>query len=310
MTCVLCAAKGRVRELETGHVCPACRHALNVDLGQLVDAVAIASRIPDPRASKTGTNGSRPAPASRPPLDLRHVDPELVLVAAVPGDHSSDEPLLVLLESWCRAIREDRGLAPYGIATEGTTVTLTGTVAFLRHHLDWMTTEPTFRIEDFADHVRRGLAALRRLDPAILRATVLRVPCPTVQDATGATHSAERGTAGISGTPNDSQTYKVPSSGSAPCGYRLGLEAADLHGDVRCPRCGTTWTAQRLLISALTDPAVTVWADQSTIADALGIGASTLRRWANHGLIPRHGSRYDAGAAFRLRHTGAALDSA
>lgn len=305
MTCVLCAAKGRDRELETGHVCPACRHGLRMDLVALIDAAATAGRIPDPLQART--SDTHAAPRSRPPLDLAHIDPELVLVAAVPGDPSSDEPLLVLLESWCRKIREDRGLAPYGIATEGKPVTLTGTVAFLRHHLDWMTTEPTFRIEDFADHVRRGLAALRRLDPAILRATVLRVPCPTVQDATGATHSAERGTAGISGTPPDSQADKVPSSGSALCGYRLGLEAADLHGDVHCPRCGVTWTAQRLLLSALTDPAVIVWADQTTIEDALGIPRRTLSRWADAGQVSRHGSRFDAGQAFRLRHAKAPM---
>lgn len=300
MTCVLCAAKGRVRELETGHVCHACRHGLRVDLGELVNAAAIAARIPDPLQART--SDTHAAPRSRPPLDLAHIDPELVLVAAVPGDPSSDEPLLVLLESWCRAIREDRGLAPYGIATEGRAVTLTEVVGFLVANLDWMTTTPDFGVEDFAGHVRRGLSALRRLDPAIERLVVWRVPCPTVQDASRtakkAPQSDEHTDPGVSGL------------GQAPCGFRIALEPGDLHGDVRCPRCGVTWTAQRLLISALTDPAVTVWADQSTIADALGIGASTLRRWANHGLIPRHGSRYDAGAAFRLRHTGAALDTA
>jgi hypothetical protein len=192
VNCVLCAQHGRERALETGHVCPACRHALNVDLGQLVDAAAIAGIIPDPRASKTGTEGSRPAPASRPPLDLAHIDPELVLVDAVPGDRSSAEPLLVLLESWCRVIREDRGLAPYGLATEGVAVTLSGTVAFLRHHVEWMTTDPSFGVEEFASHVHRGLVALRRLDPAIVRSVVWRIPCPTVQEATGATHSADR----------------------------------------------------------------------------------------------------------------------
>lgn len=180
MTCVLCAARGRTRELDTGHVCAACHNGLRADLHAIVDAAAIAARIPDPRASRD-TTGRRGVPGSRPPLDLAHIDPELVAVAAIPGDHSSDEPLLVLLESWVRVVREDRGLVPYGVATEGRAVTLAEVVGFLVEHLDWITSTPDFGIEDFAGHIRRGLAALRRLDPAIVRMAVWNIPCPTIR---------------------------------------------------------------------------------------------------------------------------------
>lgn len=99
-------------------------------------------------------------------------------------------------------------------------------------------------------------------------------------------------------------------STTTTCGYRIALQPGDLHGDVRCPRCGTTWTAQRLLLVALTDPAVTIWADRDTIEDALGIPVRTLRRWADLGAVPRHGSRYDAGAAFRRHAQRTEVDTA
>lgn len=87
-----------------------------------------------------------------------------------------------------------------------------------------------------------------------------------------------------------------------PCGHTLHLEPGDLHGDVHCPGCGTTWTAQRLLLVALSDPRVTIWAYPADVCDALGIPARTLRWWGEQGHVRREGRRYDAGAAFRRHH--------
>lgn len=87
-----------------------------------------------------------------------------------------------------------------------------------------------------------------------------------------------------------------------PCRYPLRITPGDLHGDIRCPRCGSTWTAQRLLLVALSDPRVTIWAYPTDVADALGIPGSTLRRWRAEERIAVRGSQLDAGAAYRLRH--------
>lgn len=271
--CVVCARRGRTRKLDSGHVCNSCRHGLRVDLAAIVDAAALAAWIPDPYASREAI-GSRTPPGSRPPFDLSHADPALVLVTPRAGCPPQDaQPLLVVLEDWCRIVREDRGLAPYGVATEGRTVTLSGTVAFLSGHLDWMCDEPTFAVEDFAEWVRRGLYALRSLDAGQERASGWRIPCPA---------DSEEG----------------------PCGKRLSVAPGDLHGDVRCPKCGSEWTAQRLLLVALNDERVQVWGYAETIADALAIPARTLRDWAAKGQVERRGTLYDAGAAFRRRLTG------
>lgn len=175
--CVICAARGRVRELDTGHVCAACCNGLRVDLAALVEAAAVASVSPDPWP-RSGA-GVRSAPTSRPPVTLTHVDPELVLVKPrIDATADEAQPLLVALEDWCRIIREDRHLVRYGVATEGRPVTLASVVAFLTAHLDWMTTEPSFNVVDFAGWVRRGLAALRALDAEAERGARWTIPCP------------------------------------------------------------------------------------------------------------------------------------
>lgn len=287
MKCVLCAARKREREVVDGHVCPACRNRLRADLAQILDLVAIASTAPDPLASRTTGSGSRPHPGSRPPLDVARLDPELVLVRLDPTDRSSAVPLLVMLEDWERLIREERGYAPYGVASElriqrATGSTLAGVLGFLGSQVDYVCDEPTFSLEQFADNVRRAIAVLRSMDASLPRRDGWGIPCPTDVEA----------------EDGDEQ---------AACGRRLTIERhddgrLDLHTDIACPDCGTIWTAQRLLLVALADTRITVWGYPEAITAALGIPRSTLQRWAERGTIRRMGGRYDAGAAFRVRH--------
>ena len=58
--CVLCARRGRKRTLTEGHVCGPGRNGLRVDLGQILDFVALAATMPDPFASRTAGAGARP----------------------------------------------------------------------------------------------------------------------------------------------------------------------------------------------------------------------------------------------------------
>jgi len=288
-TCVLCARRGRKRTLTEGHVCGPCRNGLRVDLGQILDLVALASTMPDPFASRSTGSGSRPHPGSRPPIEVARVDPELITIRLEPGDKTSGVPLLAMLESWERAVREDRGYVPYGLASSlrssssaptgmtGPRATLSGVVAFLRSQVDWMCDEPTFGIEQLAGQVHRAITTLRTLDPTHERRDGWGIPCPA---------DLEDG---------------------EPCSRRLTIERhddgrLDLHTDITCPDCGTTWTAQRLLLVALADERVTVWGYPEAITAALAIPSATLRKWHERGRITRLGNRYDAGQAFRLRH--------
>ncbi len=276
---MLCATRNppRRRELEHGHVCHGCRNALRTDLAQILDLVAIAATLPDPLAARSSSQSSRLHPGSRPPLEVARLDPEKILIRVEPSDPSADTALLVLLEDWCRLIREERGFAPYGIATEDRpdSATLPDVVAFLRAQVDYCCDEPTFSLEQFASNIRRAVGTLRALDPS-RPAHSWGIPCPA-------------------------------DVGADACRRVLRLERhddgrLDLHSDIHCPGCGTTWTAQRLLLVALADTRVTIWAYPAEIGDALAIPAATLRKWHERGQVARLGGRYDAGAAFRRRH--------
>ena len=265
MTCVLCAARGRTTE-STGHCCDRCRQRLDQDLGEILRLAADAAAYQPPTSSGT----SRPTPGSRPPMSLDGLDPELLLVQLVPGDRSSAVTILEALESWERVIREDRDLLAFGPATAyrltqvvaaggtvGTPAYLTGTVNFLRAHIDWMTTEPTFGLEDFAGHVYASLRALRRYDRDNT-ATGTVIACPTI---------SERG----------------------ECGYRLRYE--DLTDQVTCPRCKATRDAATLATIAMSDGRQ-VWLDPEAAAKHLGVDESTLRRRAMRGELQRSHGRY------------------
>lgn len=285
MNCVLCATRGRERDVEDGHVCRACRTALRADLGQILELVATAGTMPDPFASRITSTGGRPHPGSRPPLEVARLDPELVLVRLERNDPTSAVPLLVMLEDWERLIREERGFAPYGVASELRSAnrvpteraTLVDVVGFLQGQVDYACDDPGFSLEQFADNVHRAVGVLRTMDAGRPRIDGWGIPCPADVDE------------------------------DEVCGRRLTIERhddgrLDLHTDIRCPSCGTVWTAQRLLLVALADTRVTVWGYPEAITAALGIPRSTLQRWAEKGTIRRLGGRYDAGAAFRVRH--------
>ena len=290
--CVLCARHGRAVELESGHCCRTCRVRLDDALVDIVRLAADAAAWIQPRA--TGSAG-RSVPASRPPLNLDAVDPELTLVRLQADDSTSEEPLLWVLESWERLIRDERHLTPYGPAsghrnqtlaqlpvgeTNRPTVpprpgtdhsyavaganrpdqaTLTAVVRFLRAQLDYAASEPTFGLEQFADEIglcRRALARWDHDREGDLPG--VSIPCPTVTD-------------------------------HADCGYRLRV--VDLGDHVHCPRCGAERSGGQLVHIAMTaDDGV--WLSAVDAARWLGISESTLRRRANAGRITRRAGRY------------------
>jgi len=262
-------------------VCTACQHGLTADLAAILEAAATAAYTPATFAAG-GEGIRRPAPSSRPPVSLGHIDPALTSIDEVKGDHSTETTVLALLESWTRMWRNTTRLTKWGIVTEptgpgvpGVGVTLAVVVRDLRSQLPVMAADPRFPIEELADHIRRCLGVLRALDRSIERAASWRVPCPSDVD-------------------------------DGVCGRRITVEPGDLHGDLWCASCRTTWTPQRLLLVALNDARVSVWGYPADISAALGIPARTLRRWGEQDLVQRRGSLYDAGAAFRMRHAGAA----
>lgn len=259
--CVLCT-----RSLHHGHVCGPCGHRIARDLDAILQLAAEAVTQTD-RATKPGSG--RTVPGSRPPLVVEALDPELASVRLIAEDPSSDVPLLVLLEDWERMIREDRGLAPYGVASEArlaatgplhgatwarhTGVTLTGVVRFLQAHQDWVLTEPSFDIAEYARQVRLCRRAVARWDRDAQEAG-WRVPCPTVTE-------------------------------DGDCGNLLrvarGAEA------VYCRACGRDWEITRLLAVAGRD--ADVWVDIEAAATLAGVHEQTIRKWIRRGHVAKRG---------------------
>jgi len=147
-------------------------------------------------------------------------------------------------------------------------------VAFLRANLLRIAETPDYPIDDMARELRDLVSTLEHLDPDYDRPIGERFPC----------------------------TAPHPDADGRDCGYRIVVDMAHPADDITCRRCGNTTTAGRIILTALNDPRVTVWAYPADIADTLGIPKRTLQRWGQDGDVRRNGSRYDVGAAFRKRH--------
>jgi hypothetical protein len=284
-------------------ICPQCLGRIDGDLERIVELTRLAADWHQGRRSAQEPT-SRPVASSRPPLDIAALDGALGLAGGIvdPAPSVEDDKrtggsgrpawmrtpapnvkdglvqtapiVLGCLESWVRLTREEAGLSPWGVATEGHEVTTPSLVAFLRAWLAWIAERPDYPIEDLASEVKGLRWQLEALDP-----------------------------------DRDKPGPRIPCNGDHPdqdgrtCGYRLVVTMERPADDVTCPRCGSTTTAGRILLGALNDPGVTVWAYPADITDALGIAPTTLRQWSSRGHIRRLGSRYDVGACFR-RHVG------
>lgn len=259
-SCILCAKRGRTTDLDAGHVCAPCAVRIADDLTAIATLATGASCEP-----RSGRGSGRTVPSSRPPIDLAGVDPALTAVAVPAGTTT----VLAVVEDWCRLVREERQMAPYGPASlaaartqasgyAGTTTTLVAATAFLGRQVDWLVGRPW--VDDLADEMRSCVRALRYLDhDREPHGTV--VPCPTV--------SVDHG----------------------DCGCRLRI--SDGQDGVRCPRCGRDWDVDQLVRSATSDATPPdVWVDAEAAASVAGVSARTIRDWAARGIVRRRHSTY------------------
>lgn len=263
MVCILCAKRGRTTELDAGQVCAVCATRIGDDLDAIPRLASMASVEP-----RSGRGSGRTVPASRPPIDLDGVDPALTLVVVGSGPTT----VLEVCESWERLLREHRGMAPYGPVSAtrataaardgdgryvGTLGLLRACTAFLRLHVEWMTSEPTWPIEDIADELRACHRALRRFDADAEPAATV-VLCPSERHDSG------------------------------PCGGRIILAEHP-----RCPACGRDWDRDMLVRAAAAAPqAADVWVDVLAASAATGVPARTIQRWARLSHIRRRQGRY------------------
>lgn len=280
--CVLCAAHGRERLLEDGHVCPSCRQRIDDNLASIVangDLSAVSERTSSGGAPGAGYE-------SKPPTDLERTAPYLVAVRLNPRvEPALYRSVAELLCDWERMLRAERGMAAYGPSTAHHTGSDEGVlaaqasrqaVAILRRHLEWITAEPTWPIEDFADEVGKCAARIRVLaSPDAGRDRIVR--CPTLVEIESGDDVRQ-------------------------CGARLTVRTwaaldEDMHGrrdrsigeDVTCPRCHATRSPEQLLRAAGKED---TWADAEALATWFGVSKRTLRRWAERGRVRRHHGLY------------------
>lgn len=264
LRCVICT---RNQPRDRASICGHCLDRIDDNLARIEELTRWAAGWLAPRTG-TGDTG-RSVPGSRPPLAVEALD------AALGND------VLGILEPWERTVRQDNQLAPYGAHTALHGASVATTVAFLRSWLLRLSEDPTFPIEVFAGEVttlRFGgkfgdekFSGLEHLDPDHDKAGT-RYPC----------------------------TAPHPDDDGRECGYRIVIDPQLLGGDLTCRRCGNTTTGGRIILAALSDPGVTVWAVPEDIA-GFGIDPATLRQWHRRGHIRRNGNRYDVGAAWRRR---------
>lgn len=257
MRCVLCARRGRTTEAET-HVCVPCAARLQVDVADVLRLAADAAAYVMPGASKGG--GGRSVPSSRPPANLDAIQPELAIV------DGQAMTVLECLELWERMVRESRGLVRFGPASAARTAqgqtALSGVVNFLGQQVAWMSTEPDFPIDDFADEVRNCLRVLRRWDPAAEDRAGYVVECP--HDVDG-----------------------------AACGRRLRIAGDDAESYFTCPQCRTEWSVDRLMLVWAETSDAAMWLDAEAVVRRYGVDRTTLDRWVRNGRMTKWHGLYD-----------------
>lgn len=285
--CVICA-KADPREGAT--ICPRCLGRIDDDLSRIAELTREAAKWSVHPASKG--EGGRSVPGSRPPLNVD-------VVSA-----SDERDTLMWLESWERMTREHFGMAPYRavwplrnaesarLGVPVAQVFIKGATAFLRAQLLRMTKDADYPIEELSGEARKRVGVLYSLVPD------KRCKAHAGWDHPPLCRSCDvaNGHAGIAvDCPADH-----PDADGRRCGYELRVDIKRPADDVYCARCGTAWAVSRLVLVALSDPEITVWAYPADIA-TFGVKASTLRQWHSRGHIRKNGNRYDVGAAWRRR---------
>lgn len=269
--CVVCATRKRQTRLKHGHCCAGCADRIAADLRAIPELAAMAAASLVPGSGSGGAMSTHYGP--KEPIRLEAVDPALAHVNPDPDDDGSATTVLELLESWARIVRDDRGLTRYGPASEqhvlstgaainDTTATLVGVCAFLGAHVGWIVSDPEFLLEGFAREVALCKRAVIRWDTERKESDGWFADCP---------HDAGGGT----------------------CGYRLRIDGNDVDSYFICPRCGSEWSVDRLMLVAAETSDASMWLDCEAVIKRYGVDRTTLERWVRKGRITKWHGLYD-----------------
>jgi hypothetical protein len=241
--CVIC-------DRPSEHVaCIWCQRRTSERLGDIVTFVALAEDELLPGRGGDGRSTERGLGVRLDALDL------------VAGND-----VLPVLESWERLFREEWGFAAWGQTTlergrgqvQQVPAYLTGTVSFLRSHLDRIFDHPA--VDEFAVEVGTCWHQARKAASQEPR-QAWRVTCPTDVD-------------------------------DGECGTWLRVTGEDFGGSITCRTCRTTWPTDRLLLVVASSSDSELYLDADAIMRMSGVTEMTLRRWAKDGKLQRRGNLY------------------
>lgn len=258
--CVICAARDRRTELHSGHICGYCLQGITRALTRIEDSVR------QPLQAVKGTSSGAPCFESRPPTNLDQIAPHMATYTTIHGVRTT---VTDTLEEWARLIREMRGYAPYGVATEGqwrqsgivnAETVFYQSVKIIRINLAWAAEDAGFPIEEFHDEITY-LARHVRTAADQSKAGTRIVECPSL-DCDGFIHVRI-----WAPVEHDSSIGEMTT----------------------CRSCGVVRTAAQLLAAAGGDE---TYADAEALANHFGISQTVIRKWARQGKIRKKDVRY------------------
>ena len=202
--------------------------------------------------------------SSNPPLSISLLDAALGLTA------------LNIIERHEKTARHCLDVVPYGPASQArnkdtaATTALFSSIAWLRVNLARLSETPSYQIEELHADARDIASSLHALDPANdAAATILQCPADS------------------------------PDADGTDCGARLRINPDNLGATIKCPRCQTHWTVDRLIQVALSVDDIEVWCEGESIRAWFGIHQTTLNQWVKDGRITKRGELYSIPDAMR-----------
>jgi len=261
MRCSICNNRLTITE-RTRTLCDRCLNRITDNL-RTIETLTKAAKGWTRRHGNTRLIG---VASSNPPLSISLLDAALGLTA------------LSILEQQEKTARHCLDVVPYGPAsharnktTSDSTEHLTTCIAWLISNLARLAETPSYQIEELHHDAAQLAASLTALDPA--------------NDGPAAT---------ILQCPADS-----PDADGTDCGARLRVNPENLGATIRCPRCQTVWTVDRLCAVAQSIPDVEVWCEGEWIRKYFGIHQTTLNQWVKDGRITKRGELYSIPDAMR-----------
>lgn len=232
------------------HTCHPCSERLRRTLGHIEQTYATVTAIDELIPGGHGNNGVRTPPGPRSPaVDtlLVHADPRTY-------QRVGDRPAaLATITEWAKRVRADRSIDVDPDHMRATVplgrVTMARELGTLRFNWDWIMSQSW--VDEFADHMRELLNALRSVDAQQARATRVG-KCPITVAAIGLP---------------DSTNVELA------CGAWLRLKPG--HDTITCRNCGHTWPRARW--HEIGEP----WTRYAELARIWDMPAGTLRVWAH-----------------------------